>query len=381
MTDMTDAAENIYTPHQRHVLLIAALLALGGLTLLGLASYLSSFLGAGILYVVLRPWFAALVHRRGWNRQLVAALLLLFTVVVLVIPFYALSAMLFERLRNIGQYTDQVLTVVRRLERLTGVAFTSEPNVRALLGQAAGQAGRWLPLLAEGLLHLAVVVGLLLFTLYFLFVQEELFLRNLRRYLPFRAVTLDQLWAALHSNVQANVLGQVLISAVQGTCTGLLLAVFGVPDPVFWGAVGFFAAFIPVLGTPLVWGPAALYQFAHGANWQGAGILLVGALVVMNVDNLLRILLAGRLGHVHPLVTLAGVALGVKLFGIMGLVVGPLLLSYLGVLVRVFADENRQSHGAAGPAAPSPTPPPAPLAGHWCGPPEADGRPPGAPAN
>ena len=350
---MTDTAENIYTPHQRHILLIVVILALGGLALLGLASYLSSFLGAGVLYVVLRPWYGALVHGRGWNRQMVAALLLLFTVVVLVIPFYAITAMLFERLRNIGQYTNEVLTVVRRLERLTGVAFTSEQNVRTLLGQAAGQVSRWLPLLAGGLLHLAVVVGLLLFTLYFLFVQEELFLRGLRHYLPFRPVTLGKLWDALHSNVQANVLGQVLIAAVQGTLTGLLLAVFQVPDPVFWGAVGFFVAFIPVLGTPLVWGPAALYQFAHGANWQGAGILVVGGLVVMNVDNLLRIVLAGRLGHVHPLVTLAGVALGVKLFGIMGLVVGPLLLSYLGVLLRVFAEENRLAQVPAAAERPS----------------------------
>ncbi len=371
---MANAVENIYTPSQRHILLIVALVALGGLIVFGLVSYLSSFLGAGILYVVLRPWYGLLVHRRGWNRQLVAALLLLFTVVALVIPFYALSTMLFERLRNIGQYTEQVLTVVHRLERLTGVAFTSEQNVRALLGQAAGQVSRWLPLLAGGLLHLAVVMGLLLFTLYFLFVQEEMFLRNLRRYLPFRPVTLDKLWEALHSNVQANVLGQVLIAAVQGALTGLLLWVFQVPDPTFWGAIAFFVAFIPVLGTPLVWGPAALYQFAHGANWQGGGILLVGALVVMNVDNLLRIVLAGRLGHVHPLVTLAGVALGVGLFGILGLVIGPLLLSYLGVLLQVFAEENRQISMPEA-VAPAATADPAwrvPLAGKWCTPPEVD---------
>ena len=376
---MSDAAENIYTPRQRHVLLIAALLALGGLTLFGLASYLSSFLGAGILYVALRPWFTALVHRRGWNRQLVTVLLLLFTVVALMIPFYALSTMLFERLRNIGQYTEQVLTVVHRLERLTGVAFTSEQNVRTLLGQAASQVSQWLPRLAGSLLHLAVVVGLLLFTLYFLFIQEEVFMRNLRRYLPFRPTTLARLWEALHSNVQANVLGLVLISAVQGGLTGVLLWVFQVPDPVFWGAIGFFVAFIPVLGTPLVWGPAAIYQFAQGAVGQGVGILLVGTVVVMNVDNLLRIVLARRLGHVHPVVTLAGMTLGVGLFGIVGLVIGPLLLSYLGVLLRVFAEENRQSRA---PAEVAPAADPgrlSPLAGKWCAPPEADTLPAGSP--
>jgi predicted PurR-regulated permease PerM len=339
---MAHAPQNIYTQRQRHTLLIVVLLVLGALVLLGLLNYLSAFLGAGILYVALRPWFAALVHRRGWNRQLVAALLLLFTIVVLMIPFYVLSMMLVERLRDIGQYTSQVLAVVHRLERLTGYAFTSEQNVRALLTQLASSVTRWLPTLAGSILRFIFVMALLLFTLYYMFVQEEAFLHHLRRFLPFRQDTLDKLQESLQNNVKANVVGQVLISLVQGVLTGLLLLVFGVPDPLFWGAIGFFVSFIPVLGTPLVWGPAALYQFAHGATGQGVGILLVGAVVVMNVDNLLRIVLARYIGNVHPLVTLAGVTLGIILFGILGLVIGPLLLSYLGVLLQVFAHENHR---------------------------------------
>ena len=351
---MAHAPQNIYTQRQRHTLLIVVLLVLGALVLLGLLNYLSAFLGAGILYVALRPWFAALVHRRGWNRQLVAALLLLFTIVVLMIPFYVLSMMLVERLRDIGQYTSQVLAVVHRLERLTGYAFTSEQNVRALLTQLASSVTRWLPTLAGSILRFIFVMALLLFTLYYMFVQEEAFLHHLRRFLPFRQDTLDKLQESLQNNVKANVVGQVLISMVQGVLTGLLLLVFGVPDPVFWGAVGFFVSFIPVLGTPLVWGPAALYQFAHGATGQGVGILLVGAVVVMNVDNLLRIVLARYIGNVHPLVTLAGVTLGIILFGILGLVIGPLLLSYLGVLLQVFAHENHRDEALSEPKAASP---------------------------
>ena len=341
--------ENIYTPRQRHSLLIVVLVAMGGLVLFGLAGFISAFLGAGILYVALRPWFAALVHRRGWNRQLVTVLLLLFTIVALIIPFYALSTMLFNRLRNVGQYTTQILAVVHRLEHRTGYSVTSEQNVRTLLGQVASRVSNWLPLLAGSILQFIVIIGLMLFTMYFLFMQEEAFLRNLRRYLPFRPDTMAKLQDALQNNVHANVLGQVLISMVQGSLTGVLLWVFGVPDPVFWGAVAIFMAFIPVLGTPLVWGPAALFQFSQGATAQGVGILLVGFIVVTNVDNLLRIVLASRMGNIHPLVTLVGVTLGLEVFGVLGLVIGPLVLSYLGVLIQVFAQENRQAraHRAA----------------------------------
>jgi predicted PurR-regulated permease PerM len=341
--------ENIYTPRQRHTLLIVVLVAMGGLVLFGLASFISAFLGAGILYVTLKPWFTALVHRRGWNRQLVTVLLLLFTIVALIIPFYILSTMLFDRLRNVGQYTNQILAAVHRLENRTGYSVTNEQNVRMLLGQVGSRVSSWLPLLAGSILQFIIIIGLMLFTMYFLFMQEEVFLRNLRRYLPFRPDTMDKLQDALQNNVHANVLGQVLIAVVQGSLTGVLLWAFGVPDPAFWGAGAIFMAFIPVLGTPLVWGPAALYQFSQGATAQGVGILLVGFIVVMNVDNLLRIVLASRMGNIHPLVTLVGVTLGIEVFGVLGLVIGPLVLSYLGVLIKVFAQENRQAraHRAA----------------------------------
>ena len=90
--------ENIFSPHQRHMLLIVSLVALAALIVFGLLSYLTAFLGAGILYVVLRPWFTALVHRRGWNRTLVTVLLLLLALVVLIVPFYMLTTLLIDRL-------------------------------------------------------------------------------------------------------------------------------------------------------------------------------------------------------------------------------------------------------------------------------------------
>ena len=137
-------------------------------------------------------------------------------------------------------------------------------------------------------------------------------------------------------------LGQALVSLVQGILTGLTLWIFGVPDALFWGTVSFFLAFIPILGTPLVWGPAGLIQLSQGHTSQGIGLLVVGTVIIINVDNLLRIMLAKRMGDIHPLVTLAGIVLGVPIFGILGLVIGPLLLSYFIVLIHVFQRQNRQ---------------------------------------
>ena len=334
-------SETIYTPRQQYVLLIVCLVGLAGLILLGLGSYITAFLGAAVLYVVLRPWFAALVHHRAWNRQLVTAGLLLFSVVVIIMPFTGLVLMLVNRIRLYAQDTRPIMRVLHLVEQKTGYQFTTENNVRDLAQQVVAWLSTRIPSLASGLLHFTVIIGLMLFTLYFMFLQEEAFLRGLRRYLPFRDSTLQELSDSLRNTVNANVLGQAIIALVQALLTTLTLQLFGVDDALFWGTLAFFTAFIPVLGTPLVWGPAAIFKLAQGHVGQGVGILLVGVIVIINIDNLLRIVLAKRMGDIHPLITLAGVVLGVELFGILGLVMGPLLLSYLIVLVGVFERENR----------------------------------------
>ncbi|GAA4353905.1 AI-2E family transporter [Hymenobacter saemangeumensis] len=348
--DLLAAVENIYTPRQRHVLLVASLIGLAALMLMGLAEYLTAFLGAGILFVVFRPWWEALVHRRHWNRRLVTILILLVTLVTLVIPFYALSTLLIDRLVAFSRHPEQIMEVIHKLEKASGFQLTEQMNLRQLLLQGAGQVSKWLPSLASGALNFLMVVGLMLFTMYYMFMHDTYFLLGLRRYLPFRGDTLLELGDSLRNNVNANVLGQVMVSLVQGVLTGLTLWIFGVPDPLFWGVVAFFLAFIPFLGTPLVWGPAALFQYSHGAGGQALGILLVGAIVIVNVDNVLRIVLAQRMGNIHPLVTLVGLVLGVKIFGIIGLVVGPLLVSYFLVLMEVFRKENRAARLSASPA-------------------------------
>ncbi|RZK30359.1 MAG: AI-2E family transporter [Hymenobacter sp.] len=334
------AETNIYSPRQRFTLLIITVVLLGLLAFFGLLQYLTAFLGAGILYVVLRPWFTALVHRRNWNRTLVTVLLLVFAMVVLVIPFFALTSLLIDRVATLARNTDQILLVVQRIERKVGMQVTQENQVRQLLQQGAAKVSQWIPTLASSVLNVIVIVGLMLFTLYYLFMQEEEFLAGLRRYLPFREKTLEELSGSLKNNVNANVLGQGIVALVQGLLTGATLWIFQVPDPMFWTVIAIFMAFIPVLGTPLVWGPAAIYQFAQGHNAQGIGILLVGVIVIINVDNVLRIWLAKSMGDIHPWVTLVGLTLGVEIFGIVGLVIGPLLLSYFIVLMQVFAREN-----------------------------------------
>ncbi len=338
---------NIYTPQQQRVLLITSLLVIAGFIIFGLRGYVSAFLGASILYVVLRPWFTALAIKRNWNKSLVSTLLIIFSLVVIILPFLTLSLLLIDRIQYYSQHTDDILNLVKKAEDLTGYKITSQKNIQTVLQQGGSYASRLLPSLAGGALDFIVILGLMFFTMYYMFVQQDVFQKGLQKYLPFKRDTQKELGESLKNNVNANVLGQLLVCLVQGVLTGLTLWIFGVPDSPFWGVVAFFMAFIPVLGTPLVWAPAGLIQLSQGNTGQGIGILVVGVVVIINIDNLLRIMLAKRMGDIHPLVTLAGIVLGVPIFGILGLVVGPLLLSYFIVLIEVFERENRQQEKEA----------------------------------
>jgi predicted PurR-regulated permease PerM len=333
---------NIYTPQQQRILLITSLIIIAGFIIYGLSGYISAFLGAGILYVVFRPWFTALAIKRNWNKSLVTTLLIVFSIVVIIMPFLTLSLLLIDRIQYYSQHTEDILNLAKKAEELTGYQITSQANIQNLLRQGGSYASRLLPSLAGGALDFIVILGLMFFTMYFMFVQQESFQSGLQKYLPFKKDTQKELGESLKNNVNANVIGQALVSLVQGVLTGATLWIFGVPDALFWGTVAFFMAFIPVLGTPLVWGPAGLIQLSQGNTNQGIGILVVGIVVIINIDNLLRIMLAKRMGNIHPLVTLAGIVLGVPIFGILGLVVGPLLLSYFIVLIQVFERQNKQ---------------------------------------
>jgi predicted PurR-regulated permease PerM len=103
--------------------------------------------------------------------------------------------------------------------------------------------------------------------------------------------------------------------------------------------VSFFLSFIPVLGTPLVWVPAGVILIAQEQMGKGIGILLFGAILVVNIDNVLRFALAKKLGDIHPLLTIVGIVLGVPVFGIVGIFIGPLIIVYFMLLVQVYLKE------------------------------------------
>src|SRR5207247_2064930 len=137
----------------------------------------------------------------------------------------------------------------------------------------------------------------------------------------------------------STIIGTGLTAAVQGLLVGVGFWIVHLPNAVFWGVVTMVFAVLPVVGSGLVWGPGAIALLLDHRPGPAVLLALIGLVVVGNVDYLVRPMVFRRWAHIHPLVTLVGALAGVPYFGLLGLLIGPLALSYLFELIKMYREE------------------------------------------
>jgi predicted PurR-regulated permease PerM len=139
--------------------------------------------------------------------------------------------------------------------------------------------------------------------------------------------------------IRANAIGIPLLALIQGVVGALGYFIFGIKEFGVWGFLTGVASLIPIIGTGIIWVPLTIYLLASGNTWQGVGLGIYSLAVLTNVDYVARITLLRKIGNVHPLITIFGLIVGVSMFGFLGLVFGPLLISYLILLVKIYRNE------------------------------------------
>lgn len=338
----------IYTPQQRLALHVSLILLLGCAILYGLLDYIPALIGSIILYVLFRKMNLFLTQKRRWNASLSAVLIIVLSLFIIIIPLVTTTVMIAKKVivyaGNTSALADYLTgflqnPMIVQFQEITGLDLQNPELLQKIAGRVGEFAtGLFTPLLS-GTLNLFVGISIMYFILYYLFVNEQTVINGVHYYLPFDRTTVRQMFTELENNVKTNVLGQSLIAFIQGALVAIGFLIFGISDALFWGVISFFMAFIPVLGTPLVWVPAGLIAISQGNTFGGVGLIIYGAVLVMNIDNVLRFSIARQLGDIHPLITILGVIFGVNFFGILGLVIGPLLISYFLVLVEAYKRE------------------------------------------
>jgi predicted PurR-regulated permease PerM len=351
---------------------VSQLLFYGALVLLAYLFYqiVSPFLvqlgWAAVLAICFQPFHERLARRsRPAQAALVSTLLVL---VLLVVPATFVASALITEGGHAVVGLQEELTSGRGSERVQAIWGWGQKRlplppleeVKATVVSKIGDVAGVLAAKAGGMVRdaLVFVFNLIVTLLAFFFLLRDgaLIHRAIRRILPFEEAHKDRLIAQTRDLVAVSVTASLVIGLLQGLLGGITLAALGVRASVLWGAVMAAASLIPVVGSSLVWLPTGLWLLASGDTGRGVTLLAVGAVIIGNVDNVVRPLLLAGKATMNGLVVFISLLGGVAAFGLIGLVLGPLVVATVSALLEVYTT----SAGEEGPPPPPPATAPPP---------------------
>lgn len=311
--------------------------ALGLALLVALLPYASGLLGAPVLYILWRPLHARLTRRLPAG--VAASVILVLNLLLIVLPGTWLLSLLVGEAQAAAEGLIRSPLLVRLEEIRLGPVAVGPAVARlgeALITWVGGNALSLLGTVTRFVLNLLFTfVGL-----YYLLISPGAAWRAVEPFVPLTPERTEALRRRFEMVTYSTVVGTGLNALVQGILVGGALGVLGIPNAAFWGTVTAVLSILPLVGSSLVWGPAALSMLVSGQGGAGAALILWGVLVVSNVDNLLRPFIYRRFAHIHPMITLVGAVVGVEYFGLIGLVLGPLAIQYFFELIRMFREEH-----------------------------------------
>ena len=268
--------------------LITIILVMGVVIFFKATPFLGGLLGAATIYILLRNQMLYLIEKKHMKKSLMATLMLIETILIFLIPISLVVWLLISKLQAINLDPKSLM----------------EPIV-----------------------------------LYFMLVGGRKMEDYIIDILPFNQRNKRDVLHEFHMVVKSNAIGVPLLAIIQGGIAMLGYYIFGAPEVILWGVVSCFATVIPVIGVAIVWIPLALYIGATGHWWTALGLSVYCIVIVANVDNLIRSVLQRKMADTHPLITIFGVVIGLSLFGFMGIIFGPLLLSIFVLCVQIFKAE------------------------------------------
>jgi predicted PurR-regulated permease PerM len=323
----------------RQVIILIIILLLGYLIIKELYIFIPGFLGAITLYILGRGKYDKLVNVKKWSPRWTAMLFILVSLLVICATMFFTIKVMLPKFNLVFSHPQELMQGLNKLsERVTeyiGIDLFSKTNMDKL---KVG-LGNFIPTFLNSTLNILGNVVMMFFTLYFMLVSGKEMEAAVTNFIPLHPDSITKLSKETINLVRANAIGIPLISIIQGITATLGYWIFGLNEFGLWGFLTGIFAFVPFVGTMLIWLPLVIFQYSQGANWQATGLLIYSLVVTGNVDYLARVTLMKKIGNVHPLITILGVIVGLGLFGFMGFIFGPLLLSYLILMIRIYTSE------------------------------------------
>lgn len=323
----------------KQILLLSLIILCVYLVVIELQLFLPGVLGAITLYILSRANYFQLIYHRKWKKGWAAGLFIVYYLFLLGLPLFLAITLISPKVNQFLADPNAMIEAAKHsidtIQKRIGFKVVSE----ATLTNSLSKLTAFIPSILNSTANIISNLAIMLFILYNMLVNGREVERLLNQIIPLKQENINMLAAETKKMVRANALGIPLISIIQGLVATLGYFIFGVKEWGLWGFLTGAFAFFPVVGTMIVWVPLVLYMYASGDTWHATGLLLYSVVVTGNVDYLARITLLKRMGNVHPVITILGVIVGLGLFGFIGLIFGPLLVSYIIVLFKIYMNE------------------------------------------
>ena len=319
--------------------LIGLLIVLGLIIFNFARIYLSGFLGAATLYVILSGQHKYLTQKLKFSRSASALLLVFEALFLFLIPLTGIALLVVSTISDITIDPEAILLSINEfatvIEERVGVNLLTTDNLSVLPGMAANI----LQTLGSGIFSFAINMIVILFVLYYMLYSSESFEKAIKEMLPFKDENKQILGEETRLIIQANAIGIPVLGFIQGLFAYFGYVLFGVEGALLFAVLTAFASLVPLLGTMLVYVPISIGMVLAGDFATGIGMFIYGFLIIGGVDNVARFILQKRLADIHPLITVFGVLIGIAMFGFWGVIFGPLILSLFMLFVNMYRHE------------------------------------------
>jgi predicted PurR-regulated permease PerM len=312
--------------------------------------FLMTIIMAGIFSALFHPLYRRLRRGFGGRGSLAAGTTLFLIVFLVLLPLAGFLGLVTSEALKVGQAVKpwiqkQITEPAAFSDLLEKIPFYEHliPYKEAILTKAGEMVGRLSSYLINSLSSVTVMTAqllfltfILLYTMFFFFVDGESILKRILHYLPLPPEDEARMLDRFTSVTRATLKGVAVIGILQGGLAGAAFAGVGIPSSVFWGTVMIVMSIIPGIGTAIVWGPAAIILAMGGRYTEAAVLAGVCAVAVGSVDNFLRPRLVGKDTKMHELMVFFGTLGGIMMFGVAGIIIGPIVAALLVTVWEIY---------------------------------------------
>ncbi|PKG42370.1 AI-2E family transporter [Psychroflexus sp. MES1-P1E] len=322
----------------RQLFILLIILSLGGLIFGELLPYISGILGAITFYVLLRGLMRWMLNN-GWNPTVSVSILMVASFILILVPVLGIILMLSSKVSSAIQNSEKVIEATKaqlvQIETMSGINLGEKIDSTAVTDWLSNN----LQGLAGGTFEVFISISIMYFLLYYMLLNQKKLTISMETYIPIDVENLKLIAKESAKKVKANAIGIPLVALFQGIISLIGYWIFGVQEAMFWFVITTIGSMIPFVGTAIGFIPVTLLFYYQGETASAIGVLLYGFVIVGSSDNIVRLLVLKKMANEHPLITLIGVIIGVPLFGFIGLIFGPLLLSLFLLVVVIYKKE------------------------------------------